>query len=203
MYRFVRKPQTLLRINSQTEDTPHLSPPHVSPSSHTFEAISRPLLKVTNRKGSNLLPRLVRTTWESTVKEHSLQDLFPDPPMVVYRRNKNLANHLVRAATPGEVEPTQLTFKLPEPILYHRVHPCGHVSCKCCKQLFNTYNIKGIPLTQHLNCKSRNIVYLLKCRQHPRSINVGQTGRQLNQRLANHRGALVNPGHKRKWPLYI
>ena len=136
------------------------------------------------------------------MKEHSLQDLFPDPPMVVYRRNKNLANYLVRAAMPGEVEPTQLTFMLSEPILHPRVHTCGHVSCKCCKQLFNTYNIKRIPLTQHLNCKSRNIVYLLKCRQHLRSIYVGQTGRQLNQRLANHRGAVVNPGHKRKWPLY-
>ena len=50
---------------------------------------------------------------------------------------------LVRAATPGEVQPTQLTLKMPEPVLEPRVHPCGHVTCKCCKQLFN---IKEVPL---------------------------------------------------------
>ena len=161
-----------------------------------------PILKVANVQGSSVLPKLIRDTWDETVANTSLKALFADPPMVVFRRSRNLANYICRASTPGTVAPGPLTFQLSPIQPSKRVHPCGHPLCKCCAQLFDAHNLNGIPLVHHLNCKSKNIVYLLKCKDHPRCIYVGQTTRQLNQRLANHRGTLHNPGHKRSWPLY-
>ena len=109
---------------------------------------------------------IVRHTWKTTITEQSLLNLFPTPPMVVYTRQRNLANFLCRSGSPGEGTPTTT---LPAPPLPKRVHPCGHAQCKCCTQLLQTHNLHGHPLTQHLNCRPKNEVYLIRRRQLDRS----------------------------------
>ena len=151
---------------------------------------------------SHHINSIVKHTWETTITEQSLLNLFPTPPMVVYTRQRNLANFLCHSASPGSVPEGTSTTTLPAPPLPKRVHPCGHAQCKCCTQLLQTHNLHGHPLTQHLNCRSKNIVYLLRCRQHPKAQYVGQTTRQLNQRLNSHRATCLNPGSKATWPLY-
>ena len=161
-----------------------------------------PLLKIPFVLDSHVIKGITKQLWTKHITDPTLAQAFPDPPMIVFTKAKSLFNHLCRSSSPGSVEPGELPLTLPPPHLHSRVHRCNHPLCKCCDQLFDSHNIAGIPLHQHLNCKSKNIVYLLRCKQHSKCIYVGQTTRQLNQRLANHRNTLLNPGHKKSWPLY-
>ena len=160
------------------------------------------ILKIPYVRRSHLINKLVKQCWNTTVVDQSLHNIFPTPPLVVYTRSKNIANYLVRSASPGSVEEGTTTDTLPKPTLPRRVHPCGHAQCKCCPQLYQTYNLKGIALTQHLNCCTRNVIYLIKCRKHPIHTYVGQTERQLNHRLRGHRATFLNPKEKAHWKLY-
>ena len=122
--------------------------------------------------------------------------------MTVFTKCKNLSNYLCRSSSPGEVQAGTIDASLNTPPLEQRVDPCGHAYSKCCQQLFQTHSLAGIPLTQHLNCRTKNVVYMIKCKQHPRYFYIGQTSRQLNHRLSNHRVSFLNPGTKANWPIY-
>ena len=159
------------------------------------------LLKIPYVRRSHMIKNMVKECWNSTVTDQTLHNIFPTPPLVVYTRHKNLANYLVHSASPG-VQEGATTDTLTQPTLPRRVHPCGHAQCKCCTQLFQTYNLKGITLTQQLSCRTKNVIYLIKCRKHPTHMYVGQTERQLNHRLRGHRATFLNPKEKANWKLY-
>ena len=160
------------------------------------------ILRLPYVKRSHMIKGIVSDTWNTIVTDPALTSMFPSAPMVTYTRHRNLANYLCRSSSPGTVTEGPNLTTLTEPPIQPRVHPCNHPYCKCCPQLYQTYNLHGTPLTQHLNCKSKNVVYLIKCRLHPKHMYVGQTSRQLNQRLASHRASFLNPGTKSTWPLY-
>ena len=160
------------------------------------------LLKIPYVRRSHMIKRLVNECWNATVIDQTLHNIFPTPPLAVYTRHRNLANYLVHSASPGSVQEGATTNTLTQPTLPKRVHPCGHAQCKCCTQLFQTYNLKGITLTQQLSCRTKNVIYLIKCRKHPIHTYVGQTERQLNHRLRGHRATFLNPKEKANWKLY-
>ena len=170
--------------------------------SRNKSSIPPPRFKIPYIVGSHYIKHLVRELWSKHITDGDLLNVFPNPPMVVFTKARSLSNYLVHTASPGSVHSGNTSSILPPPTLEPRVHSCGHPLCKCCQQIFDSHNIADTPLNQHLNCRSRNIVYLIKCRKHNKSIYIGQTTRQLNQRLANHRNTLSNPGHKKSWPLY-
>ena len=143
-----------------------------------------------------MIKPLVNECWNSTVTDQSLHNIFPTHPLVGYTRHRNLANYLVHSASPGAVQEGATADTLTQPTLFKRVHPCGHAQCKCCPQLFQTYNLKGISLTQQLSCRTRNVIYLIKCRKYPIHTYVGQSERQLNHRLRGHRATFLNPKEK-------
>ena len=160
------------------------------------------MLKLPFVRDSHLIRNIVRTTWANTISEPALHKLFPTPPMVVYTKVKNLSNYIVRSASPGQATAGSCLDSIPPPTVNSRVHPCYNGHCQCCSNIFNTHIVEGITLRQHLNCKSSNVIYLLKCRRHPSARYIGQTSRQLNQRLRGHRASVRHPGSKSEWPLY-
>ena len=83
-------------------------------------------LKIPYAKRSNLVQRVVRETWNSTITDPGLQRLFPEPPMTVFTRCRNLSNYLYKSSSPGEVLPGTIATSLTTPSLEQRVHPCGH-----------------------------------------------------------------------------
>lgn len=107
-----------------------------------------------------------------------LKSIFPEPPRVVYRRNKNLGDFLTnsrinRPATTGCM-------------------PCNKPRCKVCPHMTTTQratstasdyyvNIKG-----NFNCDSANVVYLLECTV-CRQQYIGQTETPFRIRFNNHR----------------
>ena len=122
-----------------------------------------------------------------TKKHHHILNLsdkmrkaVPEPPLIAYRRPKNLRDLLVRA----EVIPRER--KQPG------TRPCGGRGCKTCPMLQtmdsitshitgNTHKIKTSA-----SCKSTNVVYVIRCQRCDLQY-VGETEQALHERINSHR----------------
>lgn len=108
-----------------------------------------------------------------------LTSIFAEPPRVVYRRDKNLKDILVRAKTnPAKIEPG--------------CRPCGKARCKVCPHMVTTRESKAsfsdfkFNITQNLNCDSSNVIYMLHCNVCGQEY-IGQTDTPFRLRFNNHR----------------
>ena len=98
-----------------------------------------------------------------------------------YRRPKNIREHVVKA-TLKEHTKSDVGFV-----------PCSRVSsnCKCCKSAIpgnsfqSTVTKEQFKIFSEVNCKSKNLIYLLTCQCGIQY--VGQTITPFNIRLNNHR----------------
>ena len=109
-----------------------------------------------------------------------LRTAFPSPPLIAFRRPKNLKDLLVRAQLTSARRETPGNFR------------CGSVRCKTCPILLTTdvftshttgeqFKVKG-----RASCKSYNIIYLIQCRRCGHQY-VGETGQPLHNRVNGHR----------------
>ena len=116
-----------------------------------------------------------------------LREAFSLPPLIAFRRPKNLRDFLVRAT---------LTTNNQEP---PGNRPCGATGCKTCPILTATdeFTSHTTGLVYKMNfaasCKSSNIIYLITCRRCGQQY-VGETGQPLHRRVNNHR---FNIAHRR------
>ena len=133
------------------------------------------------------------TTWHPKLKKLSsvllkhfhllqndpkLKSIFPEKPIVAFRRKKNLKNHLARTdITPKQIDKTATT-------------PCN--KCKLCNListdtvLVNHFNNRKVHLPSGCKCRSKNVIYAAKCKIHG-SIYIGHTGEELRSRFSKHR----------------
>ena len=52
---------------------------------------------------------------------------------------------------------------------------------------------KTWQITKNVNCQSSNIIYLIECsKEHCKKRYIGETGRSLQNRIADHHGYIVN-----------
>jgi len=108
---------------------------------------------------------------------------FPEPPVVAYRRPKNLRDLLVHAT----LQAPQITAK---PL---GTTPCRGRGCKTCSMILPestkvvSHTTKAsFPLQVSASCKTSDIIYLLQCRRCSAQY-VGETGQPLHARLNSHR----------------
>ena len=100
---------------------------------------------------------IVRHHWKEIEKSETLAKLFPEPPVVAFRRPKSIKDTLVRAAVS---RPSSTVGQC---------KPCGDKRCKCCLQLqhaqvFHSKTTgKEYKIFCNVNCKTPNVVYLLDC----------------------------------------
>jgi hypothetical protein len=98
---------------------------------------------------------IVSHHWKEIEKSETLAKLFPEPPVVAFRRPKSIKDTLVRAAVS---RPSSTVGQC---------KPCG---CKCCLQLqhaqvFHSKTTgKEYKIFCNVNCKTPNVVYLLDSR---------------------------------------
>ena len=143
---------------------------------------------------------IVRHHWKEIEKSETLVKLFPEPPVVAFRRPKSIKDTLVRAAVS---RPSSTVGQC---------KPCGDKRCKCCLQLQHTQVFhskttgKEYKIFCNVNCKTPNVVYLLDCHVCG-SQYVGESVQPFNKRMNGHRSDLtkktllpvsqhfVSPGH--------
>lgn len=108
--------------------------------------------------------------------------LVENGPQLVARRAKNLRDHLTRSQFMRAVHRIGTGQRL------KGTHQCGRCSIcpfiKTVREVFNPTTKKGFGLYEYMNCRSKGLVYALRCPC--RKIYVGQTSQELRRRVQHH-----------------
>ena len=101
--------------------------------------------------------------------------IFSQPPLISFKRDKNVGNFLVRSALKTNKQPG--TFK------------CARSRCKTCRFIVNTSKISGpkrsVKITDRFTCTSANDIYCITCTL-CNKLYIGETGRRLGDRCREH-----------------
>eukprot|EP00058_Branchiostoma_floridae_P005191 XP_002590679.1 hypothetical protein BRAFLDRAFT_89480 [Branchiostoma floridae] len=109
--------------------------------------------------------------------------------LFAYRRNKNIKDLLVRAQIPKEDK------NLLKKFTPSGSFPCGRNKCSTCTHIkkinyFISHRTRERhTIRDHINCQSRNIVYLIQCKKCGLQY-VGETKQTLANRLNGHRSSI-------------
>ena len=108
-----------------------------------------------------------------------LKRAFSQPPMVAFRRLKNLRDMLMHSKLRKEEKKEEVTSR------------CNGARCKCCRMLVETksFEINGRQHGTMLGgtCKSANLIYAVKCGKCGDKWYVGETSMKLHERMNQHR----------------
>ena len=118
----------------------------------------RPIFSVTYDPRLPNLPAMQRKHWRSMTQDQYLESVFPEPPLVAYRRQKNLSDFLIRARLPSNQGPYP-TRKL------NGMKKCIQF-CLICPYIMEEKIVKGKNfkwyINNNMNCKNqRNIIYMI------------------------------------------
>ena len=101
--------------------------------------------------------------------------IFSRPPLISFKRDKNIGNFLVRSVFQTSEQPG--TFK------------CARARCKTCPFICNVKKLSGpkrsIKITDHFTCTSANVIYSITC-TFCKKLYIGETGRRLGDRFREH-----------------
>ena len=122
-----------------------------------------------------------------TEQSNTLKTIFPKPSIVAYRRPKNLRDILVRAKIRSKRRSIRIKsgFK-----------PCGGACRLCWHSVRSTTHTchrtgKIWSINSSIDCNSKSVVYKLLCKKCKLWCYIGETGRLLRQRMAEHRGYIT------------
>jgi hypothetical protein len=119
-----------------------------------------------------------------------LAEVFPQPPLTAFKRQKNVRDHLIRA----QVAKSQPKYQKRE---LKGMVKCTQ-NCTACPYIKEGKSIKinkrtDWKINKKVDCNSYNIVYLIECNKNNcKEKYIGETKRPLKFRLADHRGYIVN-----------
>jgi len=156
---------------------------------------------------NNLLPIVLRynqfdntiiNLWKTIIKEN---DNFKDCRLVsAFSKNKSLADYLVRSKL-KVIDTEHPNFNNYEQNPNSRDEPtgfniCGSKRCMTCThhaistEIFkSTYTREIFNIKDNISCGCRNVIYLITCRKCQLQY-VGETGRELRERVVDHRSAI-------------
>ena len=101
--------------------------------------------------------------------------IFPNPPLVSFKRDRNLRNSLVRSSLPSNLEPG--TFN------------CSRKVCNTCPFINSKTHIRGpngsYQVNDHFDCTTSNIIYCITCTL-CNKLYIGESGRKLGDRFREH-----------------
>ena len=126
--------------------------------------------------------KILHQNYFEMIKDHPhLKSTFPEPPLLSFRRNKNLKDILVHSSLQYFTQ-------------YNKTVPCNHQSCLLCQSMSNTDTVKnpksGLSFkTKGGNCCKSNIVYAAECTKH-NQLCIGFSTRELHLRFNNHRSEI-------------
>ena len=165
----------------------------------------RPVFVITYDPRLPSITHIVQKHWRSMVKDPYLRQVFKEPPLIAYKRPKNIKEHIIRAKVPALLPPRP-----------KRIIP-GMSKCKGCpicpyikpgKKVRATATTFTADIEQQVNCQTRNIVYCIQCKKCCIQY-IGESQRTLQDRISDHRGYITKsqtnkatgehfnlPGHK-------
>jgi len=105
-----------------------------------------------------------------------MKKVFPDSPMVAFRRDSNLGDILVHK------KHNRMFFQKP-----NRSGPCGAKKCAICPYMMDANSFidasgREYQVRNNVQCKTSNVVYAIFCKRCQQYVYVGETGDTLYQR---------------------
>ena len=101
--------------------------------------------------------------------------IFSQPPLISFKRDKNVGNFLVKSTFKTIEKPG--TFK------------CARSRCKTCPFVQNADKISGpkrsVKITDRFTCTSANVIYCITCTL-CKKLYISETGRRLGDRFREH-----------------
>jgi hypothetical protein len=94
-----------------------------------------------------------------TGQDPNLREVFPEPPMVAFKRQRNIRDRIIKAKIPTKSTRQQRSFP--------GMRKCGN--CVVCP--FETKGIqvksknKTWNLVKPFNCLTKNVVYIIECQK--------------------------------------
>ena len=125
---------------------------------------------------------IVDKHWSIIDSSDHLSTVFPQKPIMAYRRPKSLKDHLVRARL--KPDPTD-----DEPL--GECKPVGRSRCQTCRMITPSQTATSssgarVKLKGDTNCRTQNVVYLISCGKCGKQY-VGETKGPLNIRMNGYR----------------
>ena len=117
-----------------------------------------------------------------------LKEIFPLPPLVAYKRPKNIRDKLIRSKVPTATSSR------------HKRNLPGMKKClKCCicpfvkegSSVKSTSNNCTVDINCSVDCSTRNVIYLLGCKKCPQQY-IGESERSIKERFSEHKGYVTN-----------
>ncbi|XP_066275237.1 uncharacterized protein [Branchiostoma lanceolatum] len=148
----------------------------------------RPVLVTTYNPHLPPINNILRKYWNILQLSPRTRELFQDPPLIAYRRNKNLRDTLVRAQIPRENK-NFITKNIPP-----GSYPCGRKCLTCTyvrksKDFQSHRTSRRYTIRAHITCRTRNIIYMIQCKKCGIQY-VGETGQTLANRMNGHRSSI-------------
>ena len=165
------------------------------------------------------IKQLIHRQWQIMIdSDPQLESILGcHPPMIAYKRAKNISDHITRARLRGTSKPIKDVKNSDVPVPRLAITPvtttCNHTQCGICHQITicsairSTTTGKSYPLyfqnnnttiNGRMTCASTNIIYVITCdvpRCHKQY--VGQTGGTLRVRMRHHRNKLRSQDTKK------
>ena len=125
----------------------------------------------------------VQKHWRSmTYMDPYLKEVFPEPPLVAYKRQKSIRDFLIRAKIPKKLN-SRPQRNIPG------MFKCNK-QCHLCPFIKETKEVKGNgvvwKINKKFNCETENISYLIHCEKCNEQY-IGETERSLKERLGEHK----------------
>ena len=151
----------------------------------------RPVCVVSWDPGLPSFSAIQQKHWRTmTTTDSYLKEVFPEPPLTAFKRQKNIKDFLIRAKIPPN------KFSRPKRHMFG-MRKCGKQCTACpfireCKEVKSKENFKW-KINNYVTCDTYNIIYLIQCNKESCMLQyIGESGRSLKLRLADHRGYINN-----------
>jgi peptide-methionine (R)-S-oxide reductase len=130
--------------------------------------------------------KIIKKHWKVMVDNSTeMKNVFKNPSIVAYKRQKNLKDILIRSKLPPK-RPSRVIYGFGKcDSLYCTTHsfaPPGITKKHVCNYTNVTYNIRS-----SINCKTRNVIYKITCEKCPTFVYIGETERSFHERFSEHR----------------
>ena len=132
------------------------------------------------------IPGIVQRHYRSMVSnDNHLKEVFPKPPLVAFRRPKNIREMIIKAKVTSSITRASRTQV--------GLRKCTNVSCVTCPYIIPGKVVKAhasnvrVEVNTAVTCNTPNVIYCISC-NHCDKQYIGETKRPLKDRFAEHRG---------------
>ena len=145
------------------------------------------------------IPKILASNLHILHRSERCKKAFPQPPMVAWRKGRDIASRLTRTQQRKTSTGTN-----------PRSAPCASKKCAICPYMDETNKFQGpvtdspiYTISHDINCKSTDLVYAISCTLCKKLIYVGETGDTLYNRIQNHLSLIRNNNKTEPVPIHF